>query len=533
MYQQLQNNLTGIIKDKQQHLLAGGNIGLEKESLRVDRGGEISQNPHPARLGSALTNPYITTDYSEALLEFITPPLQGVSATLEFLKKIHQFVYTQLEDDELLWDASMPCVVAGEASIPIAQYGNSNLGMMKTVYRRGLGYRYGKMMQVIAGVHFNYSVHDSFWPYYREFLNQGAPLQDFTSDQYFGLIRNLQRYGWLIYYLFGASPAICKSFLKGHPGSLEKFDDTTYYLPYATTLRMGDVGYTNKKESESGVKACYDSIDHYVRCLTQAIEKPCSEYEKIGVKVSGEYRQLNANILQIENEYYSTVRPKQPLVNNEKPSHALSQRGVQYIELRSLDLNLFDPLGISATQLYFLEAFMIFCLLQESPIIDAAERQAVDGNENKAAHQGRDPAIRLARAGTEISIQEWGAELLHAMQPICIMLDEQKNTHGYSAALQQQVAAIDNSSLTPSARMLDEMHANKEGFFEFSSRYSKMHQNQLCNSVLSNDDVKYFTHAVRQSVKKQRQIEVSDTISFDQFLDDYFSRTLSKRTEVA
>ena len=529
MYKQLQNNLSKIVQHKQQRLLFGGNIGVEKESLRVDGDGKISQRPHPASLGSALTNPYITTDYSEALLEFITPPKLGVPAALEFLQKIHQFVYLQL-DDELLWNASMPCVVAGEQGIPIAEYGKSNVGMMKTVYRRGLGFRYGKMMQVIAGVHFNYSLQDSFWPYYRELLNQQhTPLQDFISDQYFLLIRNLQRYGWLIYYLFGTSPAICQSFLKSQPDELEQFDSTTYYLPYATTLRMGDIGYNNKKESEIGVKACYDNVDSYIGCLTHAIETLCHEYEKIGVKVSGEYRQLNANILQIENEYYSTVRPKQPAVNNEKPTHALNQRGVQYIELRSLDLNLFEPLGISDTQLYFLEAFMIFCLLQQSPLIYSAEQQAIDSNEINTAHQGRDPALKLIREKQEISLPQWGGEILHEMQAICEVLDEQDSSNCYSTALQQQIDIIKDATLTPSARILDEMRSTKEGFFEMASRFSKMHQNQLRNGLLSESDVRFFTDAVRQSVAKQQQIEASDTTSFDQFLDDYFSQTLSKQ----
>lgn len=523
MYQQLHKKLSAVMQDKQQHLLSGGNIGLEKESLRVDSGGKISQRQHPASLGSALTNPYITTDYSEALLELITPPQQGVTAALEFLHKAHRFVYARL-DGELLWSASMPCVVTGEESIPVAGYGSSNLGMMKTVYRRGLGYRYGKMMQVIAGIHFNYSLHDSFWPYYCEQLCREEPLQDFISNQYFALIRNLQRYGWLVYYLFGASPAICKSFLKGQPGKLRRFDGTTYFLPHATTLRMGDIGYNNKKESATGIRACYDDVSSYVRCLTHAIETPCREYEEIGVKVAGEYRQLNANILQIENEYYSTVRPKQSSINNEKPTYALSQRGVQYVELRSLDLNVFEPLGVSDSQLYFLEAFMLFCLLQESPLIDDKERQAINRNENGTAHRGRDPALVLTRGEQEISLRQWGREILHEMQPICEILDEQNKNNHYVATLQEQTSLVEDSSLTPSARMLDEMRSREEGFFEMASRFSEIHQTQLCNDTLSEKDTRFFNTAVERSVEKQRQIEATDTASFDQFLNDYFSR---------
>jgi glutamate--cysteine ligase len=522
MYKQLHATLSAMSQDQKLDLLAGGSIGIEKECLRVDQNGSLSQQPHPASLGSALTNPFITTDFSEALLELITPPEPSVTAALDYLQKIHQFVYSQLED-ESLWNASMPCVVAGEEGIPIAQYGTSNSGLMKTVYRRGLGHRYGKMMQAIAGVHFNYSVQESFWPYYRQQRVQGeTSLQDFTSEQYLGLIRNLKRYGWLVFYLFGASPAICKTFLSGQPNKLEKYDSNTYYLPYATTLRMGDIGYTNKKENESGVQACYDSLPSYIKCLTKAIETPCPEYEKIGVKVDGEYRQLNANILQIENEYYSTIRPKQPLVKNEKPVHALGKRGVQYIELRSLDLNLYEPLGVGDTQLYFLEAFMLFCLLQESPLIDKAERKSIEGNDSKVAHQGREPELKLVKQQQSVALQSWGRELLAEMQPICSILDEQNGTTDYTQALKKQSDAIEDPHLTPSAKVLQNMHDNQECFFEFANRISKQHEIQLRNNTLSEKDMAFFKSHVRQSVEKQRQIEASDTISFDQFLHNYF-----------
>ena len=529
MYKQLHSTLSAMSQDQQLHLLAGGSIGIEKECLRVDKNGKLSQQPHPAALGSALTNPYITTDFSEALLELITPPEQGVSAALNCLEKIHKFVYSRL-DDESLWNTSMPCVVSGEDGIPIAQYGSSNQGMMKTVYRRGLGHRYGKMMQAIAGVHFNYSTQKSLWPYYQELLKQqDASLQDFSAQQYFCLIRNLQRFGWLVYYLFGASPAICKTFLSGQPNRLEKFDKNTYYLPYATTLRMGDIGYTNKKESETGVQACYDNLSSYIKCLTKAIETPCPEYEKIGVKVDGEYRQLNANILQIENEYYSTIRPKQPLVKNEKPVYALAKRGVQYIELRSLDLNIFEPLGVSDTQLYFLEAFMLFCLFLESPLISKSEREAIKDNESKVAHQGRDPKLKLMNQGKPVSLASWGEELLTEMQAVCSALDEQNNTSRYSDALQLQSEAIKDVSLTPSARVLQDMRDNNESFFEFANRISRQHEIQLRDNELSEKDKNYFQKHVEQSVEKQRQTEASDTISFDKFLHNYFSNKVSEQ----
>ena len=123
--------------------------GIEKESLRVTPEGRLSQTPHPLNLGSSLTHPSITTDYSESLLEFITPPDESIDATLEQLKKIHGFVYKNI-NNEILWVNSMPCVVGDNDSIPIAQYGKSNIGKIKTLYRVGLDHRYGRLMQTIA-----------------------------------------------------------------------------------------------------------------------------------------------------------------------------------------------------------------------------------------------------------------------------------------------------------------------------------------------------------------------------------------------
>ena len=161
MHSILHQRLTRLFNADPQVLLKGRLMGLEREALRVAPDGYISQVPHPAALGSALTHPLITTDYSEALLEFITPPLPDAEATLQGLDEIHRFVYPRI-GDELLWSASMPCILAGEASIPIADYGRSNRGQMKHVYRRGLAWRYGRIMQVIAGIHFNFSLPDDF-----------------------------------------------------------------------------------------------------------------------------------------------------------------------------------------------------------------------------------------------------------------------------------------------------------------------------------------------------------------------------------
>jgi glutamate--cysteine ligase len=499
-------------------------VGLEKESLRVAVDGGIAQTPHPATLGSALTHPSITTDYSEALLEFVTPPFPRFSDTLDFLDDTHRYVYSQL-DNEILWASSMPCVVDGDASIPIAQYGNSNAGRMKTAYRRGLGHRYGRMMQAIAGVHFNYSYPEAFWKLLQAVVGDERDIQSFISDSYIGMVRNLQRFGWLVPYLFGASPAICASFLGARPTRLQKWRDFSYYAPYATSLRMGDIGYQNNKEDEAGIKVNYNSLQGYVDSLQHAISTPFPEYAEIEMVVDGEWQQLNTNILQIENEYYSSVRPKQILQGEEKPSLALARRGVAYIELRSLDVNAYEPLGISEEQMRFLESFLLFSLLTPSAPYDDAELSSIRHNINAVAERGRDPQLKLRRNGSEVFLRDWANEIFDQMSAGCDLLDKDTTVHCYCDALQQQRAKITDPDLTPSARMLAEMDQNKEEFYHFALRMSRQHQQWFSERPLEDARREQFESLARESIEKQRAIEAADKIPFETFLQEYFAQS--------
>ena len=498
-------------------------IGLEKEGLRVTPDGTISQQPHPPALGAALTNRYITTDYSEALTELITPPLPNVEAAMAFLADTQKFVYSHLED-ELLWSSSMPCIVTGGENIPIAEYGTSNAGVMKTVYRRGLGHRYGRTMQVIAGIHFNYSLPESFWPVFQQAEGDTRPLQDFISDRYFGMIRNIKRNGWLISYLFGASPALCKSFFCGKPSELEEWDAKTYYAPFATSLRMADIGYQNSKEKCTGINVCYNSLESYVEALTHAIESSCPEYEKIGLVKDGVYQQLNSNILQIENEYYSSVRPKQIPIGFEKPTLALKRRGVKYVELRSLDINPFLPLGLERQQLLFLEAFLISCLLVESPHFTPQERREMDSNDAQVSYRGRMPGLELLKDGQQLPLIQWANDCFQVMEPVCELLDQQEPDAPYQASLQQLKDRLIQPEMTPSARILEEMRTTGESFFELANRLSSEHRTYFERQTLSDESAARYVAERDKSIAEQRAIEASDTLSFSDFLQDYFSQ---------
>ena len=521
MFTAVERRLRQILAVEAGALLRRGQVGLERECLRVSPDGTIARTPHPAVLGSALTHPYITTDFSEALLELITPPLEDKGQVLGFLEDAQAFVYRYL-GEERLWSTSMPCVLDDGGEIPLAYYGTSNAGVMKALYRRGLGYRYGRVMQVIAGVHFNYSMGKDFWPLFQSIEQDSGDLGAFVSEAYIRLIRNLQRFGWLLPYLFGASPAVCKSFVQGRSTDLEELGDSTYFYPYATSLRMGDIGYQNRLEEGTGLKANYDSLDAYVRSLTWAIETPCPQYEAIGVKVDGAYRQLNANVLQIENEYYSTVRPKQILDGLEKPSLALRQRGVRYVEVRSLDVDPYAPVGVTAEQLNFMEAFLVFCLLADSPRINGNERVAIDRNQLLAAHQGRSPELQLERNRVSVALRQWAGDLLAAMEPVVEVLDGDGPDRCRRSWVAQQEKVRD-PELTPSARMLAEMRANGESFFDLASRLSEGHRQHFVGVDLEPNREALFQQLARESMERQREIEASDTKGFDEFLADYFA----------
>ncbi|HEY3859112.1 MAG TPA: glutamate--cysteine ligase [Gammaproteobacteria bacterium] len=502
-------------------LLRGGGKGLEKESLRVTGAGKLAETPHPAAIGSALTHPHITTDYSEALLEFVTAPFSEVRQTLLSLMDIHAFAYQHM-GEEMMWATSMPCELEGDERIPIARYGSSNVGMMKHVYRRGLGWRYGRAMQTISGVHFNYSFPLQLWPALHALEGSHGSLRSFQDEWYFRALRNFQRVGWLLPYLFGASPAVCKSFLAGRDLKFQEFDAYTLYEPYGTSLRLSDIGYKNNNQARIGVT--YNSLADYVTTLGHAISTPAPEYQRIGIKVDGEYRQLNANILQIENEFYGSVRPKQPIESGERATLALRRRGVMYLEVRALDVNAYDSVGADEPALRFIEALLLACLLSDSPPTDSAEQAEIGANQLTVARRGREPGVRLQRGAAAVALKDWGHEILERLAPICSLLDGQDPLRPYSHSLDTQRAALEDPDRTPSARILKEMRERGESFFKFAKRLSVAHRASFLAHPLPKTTEAAMETEVQTSLHEQAAIEAADTLSFEEYLHRYFSQ---------
>jgi glutamate--cysteine ligase len=511
----------GALQARGDASLAGGRRGIEKESLRVTSDGYLAQTPHPAGLGSALTNSFITTDFSEALLEFVTPALGSTWEALQVICDIHQFTYQHL-GDELLWCASMPCRIPPDSEIPLARYGSSNVARMKTAYRRGLGHRYGRNMQTIAGVHFNYSLPESFWPVYAEILGAEAGGSEFRSTQYLGLVRNFRRYGWMVLYLFGASPALCKSFAGGKELSMRQLKADTYYEPFATSLRMSDLGYSN--QTQAGISISLSRLDEYIRDLSEAIRTPEPAYEKFGVIRDGEYQQLSTNKLQIENEYYSPIRPKRVAQSGERPTAALRRGGIEYVEIRSLDINVADPAGINQNTMRFIEAFLVYCLLEESPPFDSASFAEALHNQGLTAKRGREPGLALQRNGKPLALRQWAGEIVDKVAAVAEFIDRHGDGGSYRDAVSFEATRIAEPESTPSARLLQELYDADCSFFEFALDVARRHKAYFSSiTPMPPERAQRIESEARESLHRQREIEAADDITFEEYLARYFA----------
>jgi glutamate--cysteine ligase len=499
---------TSSIRERMRSLsverLKGIRRGIEKESLRTRPDGALALTPHPAALGSALTHPRITTDFSESQLELITGVHSSVESCLEELRQIHQFVYRSI-GDELLWAGSMPCGLPTDEAIPIARYGSSNIGRAKSVYRVGLGHRYGRRMQTVSGIHYNWSI-------------PGA-----TNDDYFALIRNFRRHSFLLLLLFGASPAVCSSFVAGRRHGLQPLEGHTMGLPYATSLRMGRLGY--QADAQATLAVSYNSLESYAASLYGALTRPHPDYEAIGIRnPDGEYNQLATTLLQIENEFYGTIRPKRVIHPGERPLHALLGRGVEYVEVRCMDLDPFVPIGIAAPTVRFLDLFLLHCLVAESPPDTPREIAALARNQEAASAAGRKPGLRLQRSEREVALIDWGAELLEEIAPIAMVMDAAQGGTNYSDALRAARAALQRERPLPSAQVLTAMTKDFDrtyvGFIRGRSERAKR---ELLELPWSEDVASRFRQLAETSIRDQKILEASDRMTFEDYRRQYLS----------
>ena len=500
----LQQKITACPPDA----LAGIRRGIEKEGLRVLPTGGLALTPHPLALGSALTHPLITTDYSESQLELITGAHKGVQQCLDELTEVHQFVHHTLKDSggELLWASSMPCGLPTDETIPLARYGSSNIGRAKSVYRMGLGHRYGRRMQTISGIHYNWSI------------------PGVTSEEYFSLIRNFRRHAFVLLYLFGASPALCPCFVEGREHRLQRMEGgSALYLPHATSLRMGRLGY--QSDAQATLAVSYNGLTGYANSLHEALTKPYPAYEALGIRnPGGDYNQLGTSLLQIENEFYGTIRPKRVIQPGERPLHALRERGVEYVEVRLMDLDPFVPVGITAETMRLLDVFLLHCLLSDSPPDTPQEITELKRNQHLTAERGREPGLCLVRNGQNVALVDWAAQVLQECAPLAAALDASHHSTDYSTALASARATLANPVQTPSARVLEQMareHGNN--FTSFSTHQSAQARDALLDLPWSDAQHARFTAMAEESVAAQKAIEAADALPFEEWRQHYMA----------
>ena len=487
--------------------LAGIRRGIEKEGLRVLPTGSLALTPHPAGLGSALTHPHITTDYSESQLELITGVHQGVQACLDELQHVHQYTLRCMAalGEEMIWASSMPCYLPTDETIPLGRYGYSHSGRSKSVYRMGLGHRYGRRMQTISGIHYNWS------------------LPGVSSEEYFALIRNFRRHAFVLLYLFGASPALSRCFVEGREHRLQPLDvaQKTLYLPYATSLRMGRLGY--QSDAQASINVSYNGLDGYADSLHQALTQPYPAYEQLGIRnPGGDYNQLGTSLLQIENEFYGTIRPKRTTRSGERPLHALRERGVEYVEVRLMDIDPFEPVGIHSSTMRMLDVFLLHCLYSESPDDSPQEISQLKRNQHLVAERGREPGLLLERGGEQVLLTTWAQQVLAECAPFAAALDATHGTSAYSEALSQAQARVAHPESTPSARVLEQMrrlHGNS--FEQFGLTQSLWARDYLLSLPWSDAQQAHFAAMAQASVQAQQALEAADTGTFEEWRQRY------------
>ena len=483
--------------------------GIERESLRVTQEGKISQSNHPKSLGSPLTSEDITTDFAEALVELVTPAFESAEELFEHLSLLHKFLYSEMEE-EILWNFSMPCAFQNEKEIKIAEYGDTNSGMLKHIYRKGLRLRYGSIMQCVSGIHFNFSLSVDSW----DTLTNVAD-QSFVNQKYLGAIRNIKRNFWFLLERLGASPIAHESYLLNREHSLKKHGSNDLFLPCATSLRMSDVGY--QSSMQNALKINYNNLDEFIDAIIKGINTPVKNFEEIGLLDElGVPQQISTGILQIENELYDTVRPKRSGPSGSRPATLLKNEGIEYLELRGIDINPFIPEGIDENKIKLLDIFIMHSLISESPQVSDKEIEEIRANQKTMVENGRSENVNLEQNGVFTPLKELKKIFYDQLEQVATAMDEY--CPGYSNALSAEMS----ENLLPSEKIMNEMNAQNLSFQEYGLAQSKKiaakQQSHAC------DDFSKFTLNAKKSLKDFKNLKKNAGMDINKYVELYNSK---------
>jgi glutamate--cysteine ligase len=292
---------------------------------------------------------------------------------------------------------------------------------------------------------------------------------------------------------------------------------------------MGRLGYQSDAQS-SLVVSCND-LAAYGRTLQEGLTQVYPPYQKIGIREPGAlgdgpetYRQLSTTLLQIENEFYGKIRPKRTIMPGERPLHALRERGVEYVEVRLMDLDPFEPVGINAATMKFLDVFLLHCLLADSPPDTPEEIACVSRNQECVAQRGREPGLKLGCGSGDRPLKEWGEKLLAECAPIAEAVDAALGGSAYRDAHARQHDVLREPALTPSARVLVEMQRKHGGSYtECMRELSARHRDALKAKDFPAAEQERFVRLAAESLEEQKQIEAGDTLPFEEYRKKYLA----------
>lgn len=485
--------------------------GLEKEALRVQPNGRISMQAHPAALGSALKNPVITTDFSESLTEIITGVHDNIDAMLQELADTNTFLVQHCPESEYLWAASMPPAIDDERNIPIAQYGSSHIAQMKHWYRVGLANRYGRIMQSIAGIHYNISFNPDLFLAIAQQQNQSFnSLQSAQSYFYMKLIRQFLAQDWLLILLFSAAPIAANTSISQPGDFFHRYNNDISIGPHATSLRLSPLGYQNQEVHPGLID--HSSIENYAADLFHTTHTPSQYYNELPALFHPKAKQLNTNILQIDNEYYSNIRPKPKFISEQTPSLLLYQNGIEYIEIRLFDLNPYQPLGVTASQLAFTDVFCTHCLLQ--PEVTLTQDQ-IQSNRNTITKFGLDRNQTLHHEDQLKATPTVASDKLNQLLLTAQWMDQHTAQPTYTTAVLEQQQKIQDWDHFIAQRLLE----HKDDYHQHILSLSQSHHNYFQQRTLSPDTKNKLQAIANDSAQQQKELEANNANS--SFADYY------------
>ncbi|MEW9889770.1 MAG: glutamate--cysteine ligase [Candidatus Symbiodolus clandestinus] len=484
--------------------------GLERETLRITHQGKLAQTPHPTSLGAALTHRWITTDFAEALLEFTTPVYTNVDALLQCLQDLHSHSLRQMPQ-EYFWPFSMPDLPDPQQPIALANYGNSLLGQFKQRYRQGSQQRYGANIQCIAGVHYNFSLPLAFWS------RTASEEQKVRNDGYCRLMRNYYRLGWIIPYLFGASPIISHRFLQTCETALPFIPITQelWKLPYATSLRLSSIGYHNW---QLPFYPPFNHLSGYLQGLQQLLQTvwPAQCQPRYGESDGGQ--QLNNRLLQTESELYFPIRPKALGRTGERPWQALQNVGITYVEIRALDINPFSAVGVTADQLRFLDLFLVWCALADHRLMTTTEFIQCQQNWQRICIAGLQPEQTVTLNGQVHRLLDVSTMLLRELQHLAPLFDQHNTDNPYQTLCQQLAITLMDPKCTLAAQLSILIEREQADSLVNLALPLAQHHHSLIRQPLQQITEQALAAEQQRSLAEQQALENSNRITFEQYL---------------